>query len=225
MPKASDLKRGMIVEIDGAPHAVKKVESKSPSSRGAATLYKVRFTNLKTGQKLDESLKGDDLLKDADCQRVKVQYSYQDGELYTFMNMEDYTQYSLSSDDLDGQLGYITEGLEGITALLMDGEIIGIELPQAVSMSIADTSPGIKGATATGRTKPATMTTGLEVQVPEYLENGAGIQVTPSNGKFIPRACVCSVKSSAVRQGLRLRRPCPNTGFGSRPGPNMYASG
>lgn len=188
MPKASDLKRGMIVEIDGDPHAVKKVESKSPSSRGAATLYKVRFTNLKTGQKLDESLKGDDLLKDADCMRTKVQYSYQDGDLYTFMNMEDYSQYSLNSDDLEGQLGYLTEGLDGITALLMDGEIIGIELPQSVSMTIAETSPGIKGATATGRTKPATMTTGLEVQVPEYLENGEVIKVNTSNGKFISRA-------------------------------------
>jgi elongation factor P len=178
----------MIVEIGGDPHAVKKVESKSPSSRGAATLYKVRFTNLKTGQKLDESLKGDDLLKDADCVRTKVQYSYQDGDLYTFMNMEDYSQYSLNSDDLEGQLGYLTEGLDGITALLMDGEIIGIELPQSVNMTIADTSPGIKGATATGRTKPATLTTGLEVQVPEYLENGEVIKVNTSNGKFISRA-------------------------------------
>jgi elongation factor P len=178
----------MIVEIDGDPHAVKKVESKSPSSRGAATLYKVRFTNLKTGQKLDESLKGDDLLKDADCMRTKVQYSYQDGDLYTFMNMEDYSQYSLNSDDLEGQLGYLTEGLDGITALLMDGEIIGIELPQSVNMTIAETSPGIKGATATGRTPPATMTSGLEVQVPEYLENGEVIKVNTSNGKFISRA-------------------------------------
>lgn len=188
MPKASDLKRGMIVEINGDPHAVKKVECKSPSSRGAATLYKVRFTNLKTGQKLDESLKGDDMLKDADCQRTKVQYSYLDGDFYTFMNLEDYSQYTLSSDDLDGQVEYLTEGLEGITALLMDGEIIGVELPQSVNMTITDTSPGIKGATATGRTKPATMSSGLEIQVPEYLENGEVVKVNTSNGKFISRA-------------------------------------
>lgn len=188
MPKASDLKRGMIVEINGDPHAVKKVECKSPSSRGAATLYKVRFTNLKTSQKLDESLKGDDLLKDADCQRTKVQYSYLDGDFYTFMNLEDYSQYTLSSDDLDGQVEYLTEGLEGITALLMDGEIIGVELPQSVSMTITDTSPGIKGATASGRTKPATMLSGLEIQVPEYLENGEVVKVNTSNGKFISRA-------------------------------------
>lgn len=188
MPKAAELKRGVIVEINGAPHAVKKVEAKSPSSRGAATLYKVRFTNLQTGQKLDESYKGDDFLKDADCVRRQVQFSYLDGDVYTFMDQEDYSQYSLNWDELEGQLGYLSEGLEGITALLMDGEVLGIELPQSVTLTITDTAPGIKGATATGRTKPATLTTGLEVQVPEYLESGEAIRINTATGKFISRS-------------------------------------
>jgi elongation factor P len=187
MPKACDLKRGLIVEINGVPHAVKKLEAKSPSSRGAATLYKVRFTNLKTGQKLDESFKGDDMLKDADCQRVPVQYSYKDDDMYVFMNMEDYSQYSLHEDDIDDQAGYLSEGLEGISALLMDGEILGIELPQSVVMTITETSPKIKGATATGRTKPAMLSSGIEVQVPEYLETGERIKVNTSSGKFVSR--------------------------------------
>lgn len=188
MPKASDLKRGVIVDINAIPHAVKKVEAKSPSSRGAATLYKIRFTNLKTGQKLDESYKGDDFLKDIDCVRVAVQYSYMDGDSYIFMNMEDYSQYGLNAADLEDQQGYLTEGLEGIKALLVDGEILGIELPQSVSLAITDTAPGIKGATATGRTKPAMLSTGLEVQVPEYLENEEIIKINTSDGKFISRA-------------------------------------
>ena len=188
MPKASDLKRGLIVDINGMPHAVKKVEAKSPSARGAATLYKIRFTNLKTGQKLDESYKGDDLLKEIDCTRAAVQYSYMDGESYVFMNMEDYSQYGLNPEDLEGQTEYLLEGLEGITALLVDGEILGIELPQTVSLEVTDTAPGIKGASASARTKPATLATGLEVQVPEYLENGEVIKVNTENGKFISRA-------------------------------------
>ncbi len=188
MPKASDLKRGVVVDINDTPHAVKKVEAKSPSSRGAATLYKIRFTNLKTGQKLDESYKGDDFLKDIDCVRVAVQYSYMDGDSYVFMNMEDYSQYSLNAAELEEQQGYLTEGLEGIKALLVDGEILGIELPQSVSLKIMDTAPGIKGATATGRTKPATLSTGLEVQVPEYLENEEIIKINTNDGKFISRA-------------------------------------
>ena len=178
----------MIVDINGMPHAVKKVEAKSPSSRGAATLYKIRFNNLKTGQKLDESYKGDDMLKDIDCVRVPVQYSYMDGESYVFMNTEDYSQYNLNAEDIEEQRGYITDGLEGIVALLVDGDILGIELPQSVNLEITDTAPGIKGATATGRTKPATLSTGLEIQVPEYLESGEVIKVNTSNGKFISRA-------------------------------------
>ena len=188
MPKASELKRGMIVEINGAPHIVKQIETKSPSSRGAATLYKVRFNNLQTKQKLDESFKGDDFLKDADCVRMSVQYSYFDGDSYTFMNMDDFSQYGLSAEDLEGQVAYLTEGLEGITALLVDGALQGIELPQSVILTIADTAPGIKGATATGRTKPATLSNGLEVQVPEYLEPGEAIKINTVTGKFMSRA-------------------------------------
>ena len=188
MPKASELKKGHVVEINGAPHSVKQVEAKSPSSRGAATLYKIRFTNLKTGQKLDESYKGDDFLKEADCIRVPLQYSYLDGDTYMFMNAEDYSQYGLNSDEIADQIAYIGDGLEDITGLLMDGALLGIELPQSVTMTVVDTAPGIKGATAAGRTKPATLTTGLEIQVPEYLEPGEIVKVNTVTGKFMSRA-------------------------------------
>ena len=188
MPKASELKRGMIIEINDAPHAVKKVDSRSPSSRGASTLYKIRYTNLKTGQKLDESYKGDDFLKEADCIRVKVQYSYNDGENYVFMNSEDYSQYTLNDGDLEGQKDYITDGLEGITALIMDDNILGIELPATVDLEIMETAPGIKGSSATARTKAAVLPTGLEVQVPEYLETGEVIKINTVTGKYMSRA-------------------------------------
>ena len=188
MAKASDLKRGMVVEINGIPHAVKQVDAKSPSSRGASTLYKIRFTNLKTGQKLDESLKGDDFFKDADLVRAKVQFSYIDGDNYIFMNMDDYSQYSLSSEDLDGQTEYLTEGLEGIVALLIDDEVLGIELPASVVLAIVETAPAIKGSTASARTKTARLTTGLEVQVPEYLETDESVKVNTETGKYMSRA-------------------------------------
>ena len=188
MPKASDLKKGLVIEVDGVPHAVKQVESKSPSSRGAATLYKVRFTNLKTGQKLDESYKGDDFLKDADCIRIPLQYSYMDGETYIFMNSEDFSQYGLNGDEIEDQRGYISEGLEGITGLLMDDSLLGIELPQSVTMAVIETAPGIKGATTAGRSKPATLASGIEIQVPEYLESGEIVKVNTLTGKFISRA-------------------------------------
>lgn len=187
MPKANELKSGMVVEINGMPHSVKNVDAKSPHSRGGATLYKVRFTNLKTGQKLDESYKGEDILKDADCARVQVQFSYVDGDAYTFMNGEDYSQYTLNKDEIEESVGYLSEGLEGIFALIMDDAILGIELPHSVNLIITETAPSIKGATAAGRTKPAILSTGLEIQVPEYIESGQEVKVNTTNAKFMSR--------------------------------------
>jgi elongation factor P len=187
MPKASELKKGMVVEINGVPHAVKQIEAKSPSSRGASTLYKIRFNNLQTKQKLDESYKSDDLLKEADCVRQSVQFSYKDGDNCIFMNNEDYSQYEVNSEDIEEQMGYITEATEGLSALIMDGVLLSIELPQSVDMEIVETVPALKGATATGRTKPATLSTGLEVQVPEYIDVGEVIKINTGTGKFMSR--------------------------------------
>jgi elongation factor P len=188
MPKASEIKRGSVVELDGQPYIAKQIEVKSPSARGAATLYKIRFNNLQNGQKRDESLKGDDFLKEADCERKAVQFSYLDGETYMFMDMQDYSQYGLNADELDGLKDYLYEGLEDIVALLVDGDIKTVELPQSVTLEITETSPGIKGASASARTKPAMLSTGLEVQVPEYLDAGERVKVNTSTGKYMSRA-------------------------------------
>lgn len=188
MPKASDLKRGMVVEINDTPYVVKNVDVKSPSSRGANTLYKIRFNNVQTGQKLDESYKGEDMLKNVDLVKRQVQYLFQDGDIYTFMDIEDYSQYSLNSDELEGELKYLTDGLEGVCALIIDEKVLGIELPQTVNLTIEETAPALKGATATGRTKPARLVSGLEVQVPEYIESGEEIKVNTATGKFMSRA-------------------------------------
>ncbi|KAF3982460.1 MAG: elongation factor P-like protein YeiP [Methylococcales symbiont of Hymedesmia sp. n. MRB-2018] len=188
MPKASDLKQGSAIEIKGEPYAVKKIEVRNPTSRGASTLYKIRFAQMNTKQKLDKSFKGDDFLKEADCAKLMVQYSYQEGGNYTFINLESYEQYTLNAEDLEGQIKYLTEGLEGIIILLLDDAPLGIELPTAISLEIIETPPTMKGASATNRTKPATLSTGLEVQVPEYIETGEIIKVNSDSGKFISRA-------------------------------------
>jgi elongation factor P len=186
--KASELKKGSVVDINGIAHIVKQIEVRNPSSRGASTLYKVRFNNLKTGQKLDESLKGDDIFKEADLARARVQFSYVDGDDYIFLNMDNYTQYTILNEELEGKIGYLTEGLEGIIALLIDDAILGIELPSSVVLAIVEAAPALKGATASGRTKTARLTTGIEVQVPEYLEVEELIKVNTETGKFMSRA-------------------------------------
>ena len=104
------------------------------------------------------------------------------------MSLDDYEQYTINADEVAEDQGYLTEGLEDIIAILLDGLIVAIELPAAVALTITDTSPGIKGATASARTKPAILTTGLEVQVPEYIENGETIKINTSTAKFMSRA-------------------------------------
>ena len=107
---------------------------------------------------------------------------------FVFMNSEDYTPYNLDREEIADQIGYLTEGLEGIVALLVDDTVLAIELPGSVVLSVVETAPSIKGATAAGRTKTAKLSTGIEVQVPEYLENDELIKVNTETGKFMSRA-------------------------------------
>ena len=187
MPKTSDLKRGMVVEVNDEPYSVKEIEVRNPSSRGASTLYKIRFNHLKTKQKRDETLKGDDFLKEVDCERKLVQFSYKDDDGYTFMSLEDYEQYTINTSDIEDEAPYLIEGLENVVAVLLDGILVAIELPATVSMEIIETAPGLKGASASARTKPARLPTGLEVQVPEYIEPGETIKINTDSGKFMSR--------------------------------------
>ncbi len=188
MPRASELKRSSVVGINGSAYVVHQIEVKAPSSRGANTLYKVRFYDVRTRQKLDQTLKADDILDEISLERRPVQFSYIDDGFYVFMDAQDYTQYPLSPDRLEQQLPFITGELEGMVGLLVDGEFVAIELPQSVVMEITECSPGIKGASAAARTKPATFATGLVIQVPEYLEVGEKVKINTQEARYMSRA-------------------------------------
>ena len=127
MPKASDLKKGSVIEHDGEVYIARQIEKRNPSARGASTLFKVRFFNVRNGQKMEQTLKGDDFLKDGDLTKRAVQFSYREDEMITFMDSEDFSQYTLNADTLEEQSGYMTEDLEGMIAMLVDGQVVGIE--------------------------------------------------------------------------------------------------
>jgi len=186
--KASELKKAMVVGIDSNRYIVKDIQVKSPSSRGANTLYKVRFNNVVTKQKMEQTYKGEDVFQNVDFTRRPVQLIYKEADNCTFMDNEDYSQYTVDNSLLEDELLYLTDGLEGLLALIADGELLGIELPVSVDMEIVECAPSIKGASASARTKPATLSTGLIVQVPEYLAPGEVIKVNSGNGKFMSRA-------------------------------------
>ena len=189
MPKACELSRNSIVSIDGAPHVVESLRVTTPSARGAATLFKFRFRNLLTKAKLDQTCKGDDKFGDLDFDRRAVQFLYKEhDDTYTFMDAEDYSQFSLTAEELDEQTGYLTEELEGIKALVVNGRPVAIDLPAAVVLKIASCEPTLKGQTATARTKTARTETGLVVHVPEYVTEGESVRVDTRTGEFLGRA-------------------------------------
>ncbi len=189
MTKACDLSRNNIVSINGAPYVVESLRVTTPSARGAATLFKFRFRNLLTKAKLDQTCKGDDKFDDLDFDRRAVQFLYKErDDVFTFMDTEDFSQFSLSADDLGDQALYLVEELEGIKALVVNGAPAAIELPVTVVLTVASCEPTMKGQTATARSKPARAETGLVVQVPEYVTEGETIRVDTRTGEFLGRA-------------------------------------
>ncbi|HOP47399.1 MAG TPA: elongation factor P-like protein YeiP [Desulfobacteraceae bacterium] len=187
MPKACNLKKGNIIQINGSAYQVKKIEVQTPSARGANTLYKIRFSGIPSGQKIDQTFKGNDFLEEIEMVRRHVSYIFREQEIYTFMDLENYEQYALSSESMEGQVQWLVEGLEGITALIIDGQIMAIELPVSVELEIIETAPVVKGATVTNRNKTARLSNGHNVQVPEYLSTGDFIQINTETGEFMSR--------------------------------------
>ncbi|MCP3943201.1 MAG: elongation factor P-like protein YeiP [Desulfobacteraceae bacterium] len=188
MPRACDLKKGNVVEINDEAYMVKHIDVRSPSARGAVTLYKIRFNSIKTKQKYEESYKGNDMLNGVALQRKSVQYLYPDGALHVFMDNQEYSQYMIEGDVIEDEFIWITDGMEGIVALIIDENMVSIEIPKTLVFEISQTAPGIKGASASARTKPATLSNGVEIQIPEYLEVGEMVKVNTETKKFMSKA-------------------------------------
>jgi len=188
MPKASEIKKNAAVEHNGKVYLVKDINKLTPSGRAGASLYRMRLYEVGTGAKADESFKADEMLNLIDFHRNKVSFSYVDGDEYVFMDDEDFSSYFLNTQTISDELPFINEDTKGLQILLVEGKPVGIELPAAVELVITETDPSIKGASASARTKPATLTTGLVVQVPEYIATGEKIKVNTAESKFISRA-------------------------------------
>ena len=185
---AKEMKSGAVVVDNGVPIIIESVMVQSPSARGAATLYKFKARNLLTKQKVDLTLKGTDNLPEADFRKRLVKMMYKDSEVVHLMDDEDYNQFSISIEDAAAQLNYLTEELEGTYALIYEDECVGLQLPSTVELNITQCDPAIRGNSATARTKPALLETGLTVHVPEYIKEGERIKVDTRTGEFISRA-------------------------------------
>ena len=185
---AKEIKTGEVVVYEGAPVIIESLNVQSPSARGAATLYKFRGRNAVTRQKVDITLKGTESLDQADFERRDVQVMFADATHLHLMDIENYNQYEVALEDVRDQIPYMPDGLEGVRALIYNDECVGIDIPATVELLITQCDPGVRGNSATSRSKPATMQTGLVVQVPEYITEGETIKVDTRTGQFLSRA-------------------------------------
>jgi elongation factor P len=187
MIKAANLQRGQVVKLNGKPFQTKHIDVQTPSARGANTLYKVRFAGIPDQQKMEHTFKGTDTLEEMELEKRPVSFLYSDADFYVFMDSNTYEQYSLNRASLEEQGPWLTEGMEGIVAFVLNEQILCVEVPLVVEVEIAEAAPSIKGATAMNRNKPALLVNGVTVQVPEYIAPGNVIRVNTQTNEYISR--------------------------------------
>ena len=191
MLTTADFKKGLRIELDGAPWTVVKTSTQSPSARGAATLVKARLKNVLTGQVSDRTFKSGDKFVEPDLQMRVSQYLYSEPDgsetIYHFMDSGNYEQFSLRDSELDETAQWLSENLE-IKAVLYNDQVVGVELPQFVELEVESVEPGSRGDTASGSvTTAAYTTTGIRVQVPLFVKAGDTIRIDTTTGGFKDR--------------------------------------
>ena len=182
------VKRGNVVEHDGKVWQIRDIERSSPQGRGGNVTFRFIMYSVPGGQKLDLSLRAEDELKETELTRRAVTFSYKDGDAFVFMDSEDFTQYTLDANVVGDAAGYIADGIEGCYVQLIDDAPVALQLPPTVVLEVVDTAPELKGATATKRPKPAKLSTGIEILVPEYITTGEKVHVNTTTGEFSGRA-------------------------------------
>ena len=186
--KAFDIKRGNVVEYNGKVYQIRDIERSAPQGRGGNVTYRFIMYSVPGASKLDISVRADDDLKETELVRRAANFSYKEGDSFVFMDNEDYTQYTLDAATIGDAAGYIVDGAEGYYVQLIDDAPIGLQVPATITLEVVDTAPELKGASATKRSKPAKLNTGIEIQVPEYITTGERVTVNTVTGEFSGRA-------------------------------------
>jgi len=184
MIDVNDLRKGVTFEYDGSIYRVSDYHHHKPG-RGNATI-RVKLVNLRSHSNLEMTFQSGDKVQEARLDFHNVQYLYSDGQFYNFMDLDTYEQPALSGDILGDDALYLKEGLE-VKLTFYDGEPLDVELPLSIDLLIVEADPAVRGDTATGVTKRVVTETGLQVQVPAFIEVGDTIRVNTSNGSYVTR--------------------------------------
>ena len=187
MFSTSDFKKGLVIQLDGAPCLIVDINISSPTARGANTMVKTKYRNLITGQVLEKTFRSGDKVDEADFERHKGQFLYADGGNGVFMDLENYEQFEMPVDEFEPLSLYLLDGTEVVLGLF-EGRMVNVDLPMTVELTVTETPPVMKNATATAETKEAILETGLKIRVPPYLEAGEKVKVDTRDGRFLSRA-------------------------------------
>ena len=182
---ATQLRPGMIIKHNNDLHSVFSVEHRTPGNLRAFIQAKLR--NLRTGAMFEHRFRSPDPIDKINVDETEMEYLYNDGDGFYFMNTENYEQLHLTRDILGDAVDYLIPNLQ-IRVEFYNGKAVGIELPQTVELTVLETEPGLKSATASSVTKPAKTETGLVVQVPPFINEGEKIKVDTAEGVYLSRA-------------------------------------
>ena len=185
MISVNDFKTGLTIEVDGDIFTVLDFQHVKPGKGAAFVRSKLR--NLRNGNIIERTFRAGESVNPAQMDNRDMQYLYSSGDEYTFMDNQTYDQISLPGSQLEWELKFLKENMN-VKISSYHGEIIGINLPNSVELQVTETEPGIKGNTATGATKSATLETGHEVQVPLFVNEGDVLVIDTREGKYVSRA-------------------------------------
>ncbi|MFC7060598.1 elongation factor P [Halobacillus seohaensis] len=185
MISVNDFKTGLTIEVEGSIWQVMDFQHVKPGKGAAFVRSKLR--NLRSGNIQEKTFRAGEKVEKAHIENRKMQYLYTSGDMHAFMDTETYEQVEIPTDQISDQLKYLKENME-VQIQSYQAETIGVELPKNVELKVTETEPGIKGDTASGGTKSATLETGLNVQVPFFINEGELLLISTSDGKYVSRA-------------------------------------
>jgi elongation factor P len=188
MASTADFRNGMVIEIDGDLWAITYFQHVKPGKGGA--FVRTKLKNVLTGAVVDKTYRAGEKVNDVRLERRPVNYSYTDGALYYFMDANTFDMIPIAADLLgEDQLKFLKENME-CEGLVHDGNVISVELPQFVELEVTQTDPGLRGDTAQGATKPATLETGAVISVPLFIEEGDVLKIDRKEEKYLSRVNV-----------------------------------
>ena len=185
---ANELKRKLLITVDGQPYVVVEVFFASPTARGAATMVRTRLRHLLTDAVIEKSFRSSEKFEEPDIELVPASFLYSDAEGFHFMDEKSYEQFTFPAETIDADRGYLKEGAS-LQVLKYNSAPVSLQLPQYVELKVVSAEPGMRGDTAAGgASKQATLETGLTVRVPLFIKEGETVRVSTQTGEVDGRA-------------------------------------